>query len=157
MATADKVLTYTNYPIRRFYFTKRRNISCVTFLALVGTLVGGSSCLHATMAELNPPPVEPVISDISPSSGPAGIAYPIQATIRGQGFVLTRNTVTFGPVQIPDLPSPDGQHINFFVPKEVPSRGEVPPMVLPHGEYSVTVTTPAGTSRSVVFTLTIGR
>lgn len=69
----------------------------------------------------------------------------------------TGNTVTFGSVQVPDLPSPDGRHIDFFVPKEVPSRSEVPPMVLPHGEYSVTVTTQAGTSGPVVFTLTRGR
>jgi hypothetical protein len=68
--------------------------------------------------------------------------------------MLTGNTVTFGPVQIPDLPSPDGQHITFFVPKEVPSSGEVPPMVLPYGEYPVTVTTLAGTSVAIRFTLT---
>ena len=98
----------------------------------------------------------PVIHEIVPSSGPAGVAYPIQATIRGSGFMLTGNIVTFGPVPIPDLPSPDGRHITFFVPKEVASRGEVPPMVLPHGEYSVTVTTPAGTSQPIVFTLTGG-
>jgi hypothetical protein len=137
-----------------FYHFMKRNISCVTFLALVGTFVGGSSCLHATIAEINPSPMELVISDISPSSGPAGIAYPIQVTIRGRGFMLTGNTVTFGPVQIPDLPSPDGQHITFFVPKEVPSSGEVPPMVLPYGEYPVTVTTLAGTSVAIRFTLT---
>lgn len=68
----------------------------------------------------------------------------------------TGNTVTFGPVQVPDLSSSDGRHIDFFVPKEVASRGEVPPMVLPYGDYPVTVTTPAGTSRPVVFTLTGG-
>ena len=68
----------------------------------------------------------------------------------------TGNIVIFGPVQIPDLSSPDGRYIDFFVPKEVASRGEVPPIVLPPGEYLVTVTTPAGTSAPVVFTLTIG-
>jgi len=66
----------------------------------------------------------------------------------------TGNTVTFGPVRISDLPSPDGRHITFFVPKEVPSRGEVPPMVLLYGGYAVTVTTQAGTRRAVQFTLT---
>lgn len=98
----------------------------------------------------------PIITDISPPSGPAGVAYPIQVTIRGREFMLTGNTVTFGPMQIPNQPSPDGRSITLFVPKEVPSRSEVPPMVLSAGEYSVTITTPAGTSQPFRFTLTGG-
>ena len=100
--------------------------------------------------------VAPIIDAIIPPSGPAGVAYPIPATIRGSGFMSTGNIVTFGPVQIQDLPSPDGRHITFAVPKEVPSRGEVPPEVLYPREYPVTVTTPAGTSRPVVFIMTRG-
>jgi hypothetical protein len=118
-------------------------------------MLGNGSCLGVSSGEASgSPSVVPVITDISPSSGPAGAAYPIRATLSGLGFAPTGNTVSFGPVQVPDLPSPDGRHIDFFVPKEAPSRGEVPPMVLSDGEYPVTVTTPAGTSRPVVFTLT---
>jgi hypothetical protein len=62
--------------------------------------------------------------------------------------------VRFGPVTIQDLPSPDGSQITFDVPKLVPSRGEVPPMVLISGDYLVSVATPAGASNSLTFKLT---
>jgi hypothetical protein len=98
----------------------------------------------------------PEQTDIIPASGPAGQAYPLQATIRGMGFMPTGNIVEFGPVKIPDLPSPEGTRITFFIPKLIPSRGEVPPMVLQPGEYRVTVTTSAGTSNALIFALTRG-
>jgi hypothetical protein len=66
------------------------------------------------------------------------------------------NAVEFGPVTIRDLPSGDGVRITFGVPKLVPSRGEVPPMVLSEGDYRVSVTTSSGTSNFVVFKLTRG-
>jgi hypothetical protein len=94
--------------------------------------------------------------DIVPASGPTGEAYPLQATIRGTGFLPAGNAVEFGPVKIPDLPSAGGARITFSVPKLVPSRGEVPPMVLPEGDYRVTVTTSAGTSNALTFRLTRG-
>ena len=62
--------------------------------------------------------------------------------------------VRFDPVNIPDLPSTDGTEIIVNIPKQMPSRGEVPPLVLAPGNYSVTVTTPAGTSNALTFRLT---
>ena len=63
--------------------------------------------------------------------------------------------VTFGTVSISDLASADGgTRITISVPKVIPGTGEVPPFVLLPGEYSVTVTTSAGTSSSAIFTLT---
>jgi hypothetical protein len=96
----------------------------------------------------------PVLAAIEPSLGPAGAAYPVRVTLRGSGFVEAGNVVRFGPVTIPGLPSPDGSRITFDVPKVVPNRGEVPPIVLNAGDYSVSVTTPAGASNSLMFKLT---
>jgi hypothetical protein len=98
----------------------------------------------------------PELIDIVPASGPAGEAYPVQATIRGTGFLPAGNVVEFGPVKIPDLPSAGGVRITFYVPKLVPGRGEVPPLVLTEGDYRVTVTTSSGTSNALMFRLTRG-
>ncbi len=99
----------------------------------------------------------PAIIRLSPSNGQAGDAYPIEVTIEGLGFAEAGNIVNFGGVPSEGLPSSaGGTRITFWVPKEVPSAGEVPPMVLTPGEYPVTVTTPMGTSESVMFLLTPG-
>lgn len=99
-------------------------------------------------------PVGPVISRLVPDHGPAGEAYPIRVVIEGRGFVPAANTVRFGPVTLSDLPSEgDGTRILFFVPKVIPSRGEVPPRPLLPDAYEVTVTTPEGTSASARFTM----
>lgn len=101
------------------------------------------------------PTVRPVVTLLEPSSGWAGTAYPYRVTIHGSGFMETGNVVVFGPVRIPDRASTNGgTRIVFSVPKERPSTGEVPPMVLPAGEYAVTVTTESGKSTPVTFTLT---
>lgn len=97
----------------------------------------------------------PVIDSIAPASGPAGPDYPIHVVIYGRGFAASGNTVTFGPIRVAPLPSSNGgTRIEFSVPKEAPSPGEVPPMPLLPGAYEVTVSTPHGTSRPVRFHLT---
>jgi hypothetical protein len=106
---------------------------------------------QASVAQAKPP----ALTEIVPPSGPAGEAYPLQATIRGTSFMASRNTVRFGPVTIGDLPSADGARITFHVPKLMPSTSEVPPMVLTPGDYPVTVMTSAGTSNALMFTLTL--
>jgi len=138
-----------------------KRCSATVIVCLAVSIAGASAALtHSTspqsdlvrLAQVNPPQ----LIEIVPPSGPAGPAYPLQATIRGTGFTPTGNTVEFGPVKIPDLPSADGTRIALQIPKLVPSRGEVPPMVLPAGAYRVTVTTAAGTSNALTFTLTRG-
>jgi hypothetical protein len=106
----------------------------------------------AVLAQAQPPK----LIDILPASGPAGASYPLQATIRGSGFMPTGNVVEFGPVTIRDLPSVDGVRITFHVPKLVQSKSEVAPMVLTEGPYQVTVTTASGRSNSLLFRLTRG-
>ena len=103
------------------------------------------------------PSAAPAITGIWPSKGPAGDAYPIEVTLEGRGFAESGNVVIFGDIPSAPLDSSEGgTRITFWVPKEVPSTGEVPPMILSAGEYEITVTTPAGTSGSVRFTLTRG-
>ena len=81
----------------------------------------------------------------------------IQVTIQGTGFAAEGNIVTFGGIPTEGIASAEGgTRITFWVPKEVPSAGEAPPMVLDPGEYDVTVTTPTGTTEPVVFILTRG-
>jgi hypothetical protein len=78
-------------------------------------------------------------------------------TVEGRGFAEAGNIVDFGGIQVEGLPSSEGgSRLVFSVPKMIPSAGEVPPMVLQPGEYAVTVTTPWGTSRPVIFTITPG-
>ena len=115
-------------------------------LALAGVI----ACHSPTMVF-----AAPVITDIVPTSGPVGPDYPIQATVRGNGFTPIGNVVNFGPVRLRELPSSNGgTAIVFGVPKQMSSGGEVPPMVLPPGEYLVTVTNADGTSNAVTFVLT---
>ncbi|MBT8397373.1 MAG: IPT/TIG domain-containing protein [Gemmatimonadetes bacterium] len=99
----------------------------------------------------------PVIASVFPSSGRAGEAYPIQVTVEGTGFEEEGNIVTFGGIPVEDLEASDGgTRIRFWVPKEFPSKGEAPPQIIEPGEYSIIVTTKAGTSEPVAFTLTRG-
>ena len=99
----------------------------------------------------------PSILSLDPEMGRAGEAYPIRLTIRGKGFAEDGNIVTFGGIPSQGLPSTgNGSHITYLIPKLAPSPGEAPPMVLDPGDYEVTVTTPAGTSEPVIFTLTRG-
>jgi hypothetical protein len=95
-------------------------------------------------AQANPP----TLTEIVPASGPAGPDYPLPVTIRGTGFMPGGNVVRFGPVTLPPRSSPDGSRIMFYVPKQVPSGGEVPPAALTPGDYPVAVTNSAGTSNA---------
>ena len=98
---------------------------------------------------------QPVIDKITPTSGPAGIAYPIRLTIQGRHFADSTNTVSFGSVQVVRATATDaGTRIVLYLPKERSSGGEAPPMVLEPGVYPITVSTRAGKSNAVLFTLT---
>ncbi|MFL6796062.1 MAG: hypothetical protein ACJ8F3_01470 [Xanthobacteraceae bacterium] len=98
----------------------------------------------------------PHLIEITPKSGPAGRAYPLRVILRGSGFMPVGNLVEFGPAKLPDVSSPDGTTIELIVPKEMPSPGEVPPLVLPAGEYEVRVSTREGISNPLTFVLTRG-
>ena len=58
-----------------------------------------------------------------------------------------------GSMKLGDLASPSGRSIRFTIPQTVPSRGEVPPMVVQSGTYRVYVENANGTSNTLVFTI----
>jgi len=129
-----------------------------TFLCAAGPFVAAlamGACAGRSSVETRAAaPTRPVITRLEPSRGPIGQSYPIRLSVWGSGFKATGNVVEFGPVTVEDLPSNDGgRRITLSVPKVLPGTGEVPPFVLPPGEYSVTVTTTDGTSAPVTFTL----
>jgi hypothetical protein len=93
----------------------------------------------------------PVSVEIT-SVAPATPAIGSEAVIRGKGFMPTGNTVQIGRVEIRDLPSADGGTlIRFTIPTEVPAKGEVPPMQLGPGEYTMVVRNARGTSNTLRF------
>jgi hypothetical protein len=137
----------------RFSAERYRLILALAVLLELSSSATRGSAAAADLSAIRVAQAQPSqLIDIVPASGPAGVAYPLRAVIRGTGFMPTGNVVEFGPIRIPDAPSTEGQ-ITFAIPKEMPSRGEVPPAVLPPGEYRVTVTTTAGTSNALIFTL----
>ena len=97
----------------------------------------------------------PELFEITPSSASWYDAR-TEVTIRGAGFMPSGNVVHFGWVTLSDIPSAEGTQIKFVVPRGIDSRGEVPPQLLPPSEYRVTVTTSAGTSNALIFTLRLG-
>jgi hypothetical protein len=134
---------------RRLRFLSRTTIKLTPAIVL-GAFVLPMVANPGVLAQAQPPE----LIDILPASGPTGASYPLQATIRGTGFMPAGNVVEFGPVTIRDLPSVDGLRITFHVPKLIQSKSEVPPMVLTEGSYRVTVTTASGRSNSLLFRLT---
>ena len=124
-------------------------------MSLVAASLTSVACASQAASDTMPSGSDaPIISRLSPATGPAGQAYPIRLTIHGRGFDDVGNRVTFGSVSIDGVPSTEGgTRITVSVPKATPATGEVPPMVLVPGEYAVTVTTPAGTSNPLSFTL----
>lgn len=116
----------------------------------VATMLG---CAAGTTGGRSAPPV---IDSIEPRTGLAGVAYPVEIVISGHGFT-DQNTVRFGDMVLDGLESTNNRtRISFMAPKEQRSTGEAPPMVLPPGRYSITVTTPSGTSSPVYFELVRG-
>ncbi len=133
---SDAVLTYVR--------------GCIKIV--IASMIVGVAPMQSSSAQAN----RPQATQIIPDSAPAGAAYPVRATIVGDGFLQTNNVVDFGPVKIAGLASPDGTHITFNVPKVRPTGGEAPPAVLTPGRYQVTVTVGSQVSNSVTFTLTAG-
>src|SRR5690242_10897235 len=107
--------------------------------AALVVLLAAVGCHNASVRTDEAPAVQeaPVITRISPDSGFAGTAYPIEITIEGRGFADT-NVVLFGPVTVKGVPARDSRtHIVLLAPKEQPSASEVPPSPLQPGEYQV--------------------
>ena len=124
---------------------------CLRRAGLLLALVVGVGCAAASQQVT----ALPVIDTVTPASGPAGTAYPIEITISGRTFTDTASVVTFGPVRMERVRSEaNGTRIVFQAPKASPSTGEVPPAPLLPGTYELRVITGAGTSNAVSFALT---
>jgi hypothetical protein len=133
-------------------------LTALPFAVICAAALSLCQCASPVQRAASSAGARPEAIEITPASGPAGPSYPIQATIRGGNFAPAGNTVRFGPITILDLPSFDGgTRITFSVPKLVASAGEVAPLVLPPGDYRVTVTNAHGSSNALTFTLTRSR
>jgi hypothetical protein len=136
------------------HFQQSRCYAQIPSRSILSFVAGAVLAIAAGTAVRSADAEPPVLTAIEPSLGPVGAAYPVRVMLHGSGFLAAGNVVRFGPVTIPGLPSPDGSRITFDIPKLVPSRSEVPPMVLSAGDYPVSVTTPDGVSNSLMFKLT---
>jgi len=95
-----------------------------------------------------PQTATPVISYLSPQSGPAGTSV----SVYGSGFSVSGNTVHFGPGIIANLNSYDGRSVSFTVPNTLNGFGSQP---ITLSTYQVSVSNTAGiTSNSVPFSVT---
>jgi len=132
-------------------------MSAISWKSLVAaSLIIATATVSQSTSMASSPSAKPSLSRLSPDSGPAGPAYPLQVTISGANFAPKDNVVQFGPMRLESLPSDDGQTIVFQVPKVMRARSEAPPLVFTAGDYEVSVTTSAGTSNSLNFRLTPG-
>lgn len=97
----------------------------------------------------------PLIVAIAPDSVNIGGGAAPMITIRGRGFTA-RNTVHFGALRIPEVPSSSDSVMQFAVPTDdtfLPNRGPVPVTPLAAGRYDVRVANAGGTSNAVAVTL----
>ena len=141
------------------WFTQLASLSLIA-LIMTACNSGASSVPAASATQTPTPSSQPATSaltqleiiELIPSSGPAGVAYPILIRILGRGFADS-NTVFFGPVKLENVRSSnDGTEISFPGPKEVPV-GEPAPVVLSPGQYEVVVENGNGRSNPLVFAL----
>lgn len=106
-----------------------------------------------------PDPVQiPAITSVTPPYGISGLAYPVMLTLVGERFVSFGNVVTVTPIAPTPAPittivwpSIDGTTIVVPLPKCVWFGFHC--FVLGPGKYSITVTTPDGTSDPAAFRL----
>lgn len=98
----------------------------------------------------------PLLTSLSPvqvtvAGGSAGTL-----TLRGRGFD-SLNTVHFGALRIPDVPSTNDSVMQFAVPTDntfLPGRGPTPVQPLAGGRYDVRVEAKGGLSNALPVTLT---
>lgn len=110
----------------------------------VGRKTGSSPASSGTRPDLEK--LTPTAATISPGTV-------VMVEITGSRFTSAANTVYFGAVRLDGLASPDGRVIRFSIPESIPSRGEVPPMMIAEGAYRVYVVNANGVSDTLTFTL----
>jgi hypothetical protein len=98
------------------------------------------------------PTGRPHLVRLTPSTVLSGTGAVVTVELTGDRFTATGNTVYFGSIELGPLPS-NGSVIRFTVPETIPSRGEVPPMMVQPGRYDVHVVNANGVSDSLAFIL----
>ena len=97
----------------------------------------------------------PRLTAISPDDVRLVPGNVVEVDLRGSSFDATpnspQNIVRIGPVVLTAVPSRmGGTRIRIAIPDAVPSGGEAPPAPWLSGRYPVTVTTPKGTSDTLM-------
>jgi hypothetical protein len=100
----------------------------------------------------------PRLRTISPDSVQLFTGNVTEVTLHGSGFDTSRaspqNTVRIGTVVLRSVPSDAGGGvIQVAIPPAVPSGGEAPPTPWMNGRYAVSVTTPHGTSDTLMLAI----
>ncbi|MDP3770205.1 MAG: glycosyl hydrolase [bacterium] len=104
---------------------------------------------------LKPLAAAPIVTAITPPSGPIGI----EVTVTGTGFTPTGNRINFAGVSnaVIKLNSPDGKTLSFTIPATPCDQlkgDSCIAKVLDPGTYSISVTNANGTSNEVMFAVT---
>ena len=101
-------------------------------------------------------PGGPLLTSVAPTQLSIGGGAAPTVTVRGHGFDKL-NTVHFGKLRIPDVPSLNDSTMQFAVPIDdtfLPDRGPAPVQALAGGTYEVRVQTARGTSNPLTISLT---
>lgn len=96
--------------------------------------------------------VQPMVTSITPSRGPDGTPV----VLRGEGFLLSGNTVHAGFAMLENVQSPDGKTISFVMHHPFPDDLTIPLEVrdkVPDFPYGIVVENGNGRSEPVLFTL----
>jgi hypothetical protein len=103
----------------------------------------------------------PRLRSISPQAVQLFPGNVTEVDLRGAAFDQTagdpQNIVRVGPVLLRAVPSrSNGTLMRIAIPDFMPSSGEAPPAPWLSGQYPVTVTTPKGTSDTLMLTISAG-
>jgi hypothetical protein len=130
---------------------------------LLQSLVVGGALLSAACASANKSGTagtesRPRLRFLRPDSVQLIPGNVTEVDLRGSGFDTSRaapqNTVRIGTLVLRGVPSAEGGGIiRVAIPAAVPGNGEAPPMPWMGGRYAVTVTTPRGTSDTLMLAI----
>jgi len=146
----DKLNDHPEFGFESSKETKNVVVSATGALTLTVSMEPYASVLF----EVAPASVAPVISFLTPASGPIGTSV----TLTGTGFTPTGNSITIGstPNAVINVPSSDTRTLSFSIPSQLCNQlsGSAVCLPLQPGTYPFSVTNTNGTSNTVQFTVT---
>jgi len=126
---------------------------------IVSVVASAFACAFAcAAASKNSAPSRPRLRSVSPDSVQLFPGNVTEIDLRGSGFdtsrAAPRNTVQIGSLVLRAVPSTaSGTVIRVAVPAEVSSGGGAPPARWMGGRYPVVITTPTGTSDTLMLAI----